>query len=186
MSFDLPAITLGEVVVSTKGGKSVPILSDGQPLVWTPELQQVAYEPTAFNGEEVSRVNLVMRVTPGAKEDLAALDVRLLNLAVQNSQKIFGKQLSEAEVMARWSPLVKVSEKGYAPTFKCKINLSGKNAVRCWTEDKELRPMPLEWVQCSVQPRILVKGLWVMSKEIGVLLEASDVLVQEAERSCPF
>ena len=184
--FDVDALTLGEPVTSGKGGKSVPISYDGKPVVWTPDAQPVQYEPSSFTGEDVSRVNLVMRASSSALEQLTALDEAIISLAAHNSLKIFGKQLLEDEVRLRYNPLVKRSEKGYAPTWKTKVNLSGRSAVVCWDADRKVREQPEEWIACSVQPRVTLRALWVMSKEFGAMFECSDVLIDEAAKECPF
>ena len=129
-TFDLKALALGDPVTSGKGGKSVPVTYGGAPIVWTPEAQQVLYEPSSFSGEDVSRVNLVLTASVAAIEQLAALDEMIVQLAAYNSVKIFGKEPTVEEVRLRYNPCLKKSEKGYAPTWKAKINLSGRSAVR--------------------------------------------------------
>ena len=185
-TFDLKALTVGDLVTSGKGGKSALLSYNGAPVVWTPEPQAVQFEPTSFSGEDVSRVNLVLRASPEALQQLEALDERICSLVAENSQKLFGKALSEQEVRARYTPCIKRSEKGHAPTFKVKINLSGRGAVRCWDLEKKPREQPESWVTCTVQPRITLKSIWLMSKDWGCLLECSDLMVDEAVQDCPF
>jgi hypothetical protein len=110
----------------------------------------------------------------------------MIGLCVANSAKLFGKVLTETEVRGRYSPIVKRSDKGYPPTFKVKINISGKNQIKCWGLDKEPRPQPEAWVRCKVQPKITARSLWIMSKDFGVLLEATDVRINETSDECPF
>ena len=185
-TIDLPAISLGDLVVSGKGAKSSPLSYIGRPVTWTPGPQGVAYEPSSFSGEDTSRVNLVMRPPPETLRQLEQLDEAIVRLATQQSAKLFGKALSEAEVRARYSPVVKRNDKGYPPSFKCKINVAGRNMVRCWDLAKNPRDLPASWITCAVSPKLTLRSLWMMSKEFGVLIEASDVLVDEAAEECPF
>ena len=189
-TIDISALCLGEVYTSAKGAKSVPICFSGrglEPVQWTPEeFQQVAFEPTAFNGEDVARVNLVMVATPEVNDFLAELDERLITLATENSNRIFGKQLTNIEVSGRYTSSIKVSEKGYQPTFRAKINLSGRGAVQCWDMEKTKREKPEAWIQCKVQPKIILKSLWLMGKQFGALYECGNVLIDEVGQQCPF
>jgi hypothetical protein len=184
-SFDLQALSLGEPVISGKGGKSVPASYDGKSVHWFPGPQTVAFEPSAYSGEDVSRVNLVMRASPGAVQALTELDEHLIGLAAANSAKIFGKALDEQEVRLRYNAGLKRSEK-YPATWKAKVNLSGRNQLRLWDEHKQPRSQPATWVGCCVRPRVWFRGLWVMSKEFGPLFEVSDLQLDEASVECPF
>jgi len=73
-TFDLSGITVGAPVVSAKGVKTVPLSYNGNPITWLPDTQIVAYQPSAFQNEEATRVNLVMRASPSAIEALSSLD----------------------------------------------------------------------------------------------------------------
>ena len=172
-NIDLKGLEFGEVIISGKGGKSVPITSSGQPLIWTPAPQVVQFEPSSFSGEDVSRVNLVCKADDDVIEQLTALDDAIIGLASLHSLKLFNTTLSESEVRARYNSSLKTSEKGYGSTFKTKVNLKGLNSLKCWDLNKNTRPQPDSWVGCKVQPRISVKSLWLMSKEFGVCTTAA-------------
>ena len=73
-TFDISDITVGAPVVSAKGAKTIPLSYNGNPITWLPDTQIVAYQPSAFQNEEATRVNLVMRASPSAIEALSALD----------------------------------------------------------------------------------------------------------------
>ena len=182
-AFDLQAITLGDVSISGKGAKSAPLSLNGGPFNWQPDAAQVVYEPTSFSGEEVARVNLVMRANAEVERQLTMLDEYVIGLATLESVKLFGKPMSEEEVKLRYNPLLKKSDKGYPPTFKAKVNLA---KLRCWDMSKQRREAPEAWTQCAVTPKILIKSLWFLSKEFGVLCEISDLLVDEASQECPL
>jgi hypothetical protein len=105
-TFDLSALTLSDPVVSGKGAKSVPVSYAGRPDVWQPPAQRVLFEPSSFSGEEVTRVNLVMRASPEVVSEpkLTALDEGLLGFVVQHSAQIFGKPCSLEEARPRYVP----------------------------------------------------------------------------------
>ena len=185
-TFDLEALFLSDPVTSAKRAKTSALSCNGVPIVWHPEVQRVVYEPSAFQNEDVSRVNLVMQASPQAIEVLSALDARMIEICTENSARLFGKTLTQEEVALRYTPCLKKSEKGYEPTFKAKINLSGRGKLKCWNSSRELREAPESWTGCSVKPVINVRCLWVMPKSFGCLLECSNVLVDEAGPQCPF
>ena len=187
-TIDLSSLTLGNPIVSAKGAKTDPIsYQDGTAVTWLPEPQVVAFEPSAFNGEAVARVNLVCKASPDATKQLTELDEAIVALLARDSQKIFGKPLTTAEVRLKYNPCLRVSDKGYDSTFKCKIQIEGSKVVKCWDEDKKLRPLPAEWVGSLVQPKILLKSIWMMSKEVGCLMTCEDLLlVNGAYKECPF
>ena len=153
-TFDLSALALSDPVVSGKGAKSVPVTYAGRPVVWSPDAQEVIFEPTSFSGEEVSRVSLVMRASAAAQEQLAALDEFILGLVVLESVKIFGKPVLLDEARSRYVPCLKLSEKGYEPTWKAKINISGKQPVRVWDAHRKARDQPNVWAKSTVFPRV--------------------------------
>ena len=109
-TFDLSQLALSDPVVSGKGAKSVPLSYGGKPVVWTPDAQEVAFEPSSFSGEEASRVNLVMRASPAALEALVALDEFVIGLASLDSVKLFGKPLTIEELRQLYTPSVKRNE----------------------------------------------------------------------------
>ena len=45
-TFDLSAIIVGAPVISAKGAKTVPLSSNGNPIIWLPDTQIVAHQPS--------------------------------------------------------------------------------------------------------------------------------------------
>ena len=66
------------------------------------------------------------------------------------------------------------------------MNKSGRNAVRCWDTFRKPREQPASWVTCMVTPRLTLRSLWVMNKEVGPVFELSDALIDELSTECPF
>ena len=184
-TLDLAALTIGDVIVSGKGSKTAPLSYNGESIVWLPDRQQIAFEARAFGNEDVARVNLVFQASASAIDQLTALDEQIVILATANSLKLFGKVLSEAEVLMRYSPALKHSEK-FPATFKCKINLSGRGEVRIWDTEKNTRAAPASWIQCAAVPKLTLRNVWMMGKEFGITFDATDLLLTEASAECPF
>ena len=137
-------LSLGDLTTSKKGTKSAPLSCACKPVVWIPDAQNVAFEPKSFNNDD--RMNLVMKASPAAIETLDALDEQILQQCFVESQRIFGKNLTLDEVRLRYNPCLKLSDKGYAPTFKAKITMTGTGAIKCWNADKTMRKLPSSWI----------------------------------------
>ena len=52
-------------------------------------------------------------------------------------------------------------------------------ALQCFTSDKEKTEHPETWRGCTARPRIIYKGLWVMGKDVGTLLECTHAIILE-------
>ena len=83
------------------------------------------------------------------------------------------------------SPL-RTNDKGYK-SLRAKYNVTGRGSCQFWDADTRAScDPPSDWVKSSVIPRIHVKGLWMMAKEYGILLEMVDCLVDKKPVECPF
>ena len=184
-TLEISSFLLGDMTTSKKGAKTIPLSDANKPIIWMPEAQKVAFEPKSFSGE--TRVNLVLNASPSVADALKAFDEQVIHQCFTESQRIFGKSLTLDEVRLRYSPCLKVSDKGYEPTFKMKISLESP-VVKCWNMDKTSRKIPSSWVGLSVQPRIVLRCLWLMPTAFGCLFECTDALLCESETKveCPF
>ena len=186
-AFDLSALNVSDPVTSAKGTKTAALSCGGKPIIWQPEAQTVVFEPSAFQNPEATRVNLIMHASTMATQTLNAIDQEIIAYCTEHSARLFGKVMSHDEVANRYCPCLKhAAKEGYEPTFKAKILLSGRGQLKCWGNDKTLRHAPETWIGCAVQPRLALRCLWIMPKEFGCLFECSDVMLTEAEESCPF
>ena len=186
-TIDFDCLQLGDVFMSGKGAKSVPFLYGKNPVVWQPESSlTVAYEPGVFSGEEAARVNFCFRLETEVEEALVQLDEWVVEQATKNSERLFGKPLSEDQVRAKYQPALKTSDKGHPPVLRAKMNVSGKGVVRIW-QDKKPREAPSPWSGCTVNARLLIKSLYLMGGNFGCTFEVSDISVlEEPASSCPF
>jgi hypothetical protein len=179
---------LGDLLVTSKGAKQIPVTNqNGQPLIFMPnEALTVCYQPSAFNDPDATRVNLCLGMTPSLAEQLKSLDVLLINAIAAESKKYFGGQsLSIEEVKNRMQPSLKLSDKGY-DHWRCKMNIAGRSKVQCYGTDRLVRALPENWLAVSVRPRVQIKSVWIMSKEIGVIYEVVACQIDESVQECPF
>ena len=185
-------LALGLQAQTGKGAKACPITGiGGAAVLWAPPgTRTVAFEPKPY-GEvslaEVNRVNLVLRVGDVAMfRVLKDLDGWAVSAACEASERLFGRELTMAEVFERYSPVLKLSDK-WEPTFKAKINLAGRGAVKIWTPDGQRRGSPDTWVGLEVRPQLLIKGMWFVGAGFGLTVECPDLqLTDRSEAQCPF
>ena len=182
----MKSLNLGEVALIGKGAKVAPLTSNGGTLKWTPGPLQILFQPKAFSDPAATRVSVCFKSTPQIEEYIEELESWILKEVASNPQQYLGQALSESQVRERFTSALKTSEKGYKH-LRAKMNIgTGKGAVKCWDENKRPRPPPDDWTLCEVQPCLLIKGLWVMSKDFGLLIEMPDALVSESSQLCPF
>ena len=80
-AFDLAALTLSNPVAGAKGAKTATLSYQNKPIIWQPDAQTVAFEPTAYQNEvNATRVNLVMRASLQTVETLTELDEHMINI----------------------------------------------------------------------------------------------------------
>ena len=108
---------IGDVFLSGKGAKLAPITANnGAPVHWrTLEPLGVVFPPNKFSPDDKStRVNLTLRPNEKQQEELQALDEAILKLCCENSERLFGKPLSETQIRERYQGALRLSEK-YPP-----------------------------------------------------------------------
>jgi hypothetical protein len=185
-SLEMTNLKLGEVTLLGKGAKVAPLTSNGEVLKWRPGPLQILFQPKAFNDPAATRVSVCFKSTSEIEEYIEELEAWILKEVSSNPQMYLGQACSEAQVRERFTSALKTSEKGYKH-LKAKINIAGKSQVKCWDMNTRLpRPPPEDWTLCEVQPFLHIKGIWVMSKDFGLLIEMADALVSESSQLCPF
>ena len=129
-SFDISAIILGDLQVSTKGAKSVPLsYIGGKSAFLQASSLTPLFEPSAFNDPSATRVNLCLSTNDIVEAPLTELDAHLVTLLTAASQKLFGMPLTGAQVRERMQPSIRVSDKGYT-SWRMKMNVSGRCGVQ--------------------------------------------------------
>ena len=188
-SVKLSQLEFGVIGTTAKGGRQLPALyKDGEPVAFSPtESHAIPFEPSAYNDADAQRVSL--SVTPSADlcDQIAALDNWCIETLSKTPTSLLGVSLTPEQIKDRYVSCLRTSDKGYK-TVGSKINLSGKYALKCYTQEKENRPFPETWRGCQVHSRLVFRGIWIMNKELGCLLETTHVMLQEdgSEDKCPF
>lgn len=179
-AIETSALTIGDVSSSGKGARTCPILPA---TLWSPGELQVLWQPKAYDGSDANRVSISFQPTHTAEKELLALEAWVL--ATVTADKRFFQDVTPAQIRERFVSCLKVSDKGLR-SIRAKMNFTGRGAVRCWDQDRSPCPQPQDWPSCSVTPRFHIKGLWMMSRDWGLLIELTDALVTEYSAECPF
>ena len=185
-SIDVSAMELGSLQVSAKGAKQVPIFDQNDKSIFL-QLGPLStlFEPSAFGDPAATRVNLVLSSNELVEAELQKLDSRVVELLAADSTKYFGTALSEAQVLKRMQPSIRVSDKGYK-SCRMKMNISGRGRVAIYDMNRQPCEAPESWAGSTCTARVLVKSVWLMAKEWGVLYEAQAVQLDVQPAECPF
>ena len=95
-SLAVEALSLGDVTTSGKGAKTAPFSVNGGPADFTLPALQVAFEPSAYQNDDATRVNLVLKVGLVHEPDLAKIDEWILDTVAADPVKYFGTKAARA------------------------------------------------------------------------------------------
>jgi hypothetical protein len=138
------ALTLGDVTTSGKGAKTAPFYVNQGPADFTLPALQIAFEPSAYQNDDATRVNLVLKVGLVHEPDLSKIDEWILDAVSADPVKYFGKAKSRESIEETYTPCLRKSEK-WGSQFKAKVNMPGSaGACACGrsTSSPEARPTP--------------------------------------------
>ena len=173
---------------ATRGAKSAVLTcKTGQVVFVASTACEAPFGATNFDRDVTAvRQNLELRVTKEQEEYFSAFDAWAVEYLSANSEHLFKKQLTEAQIKESYHSPVKPSEK-YDPLLRTKINSSGNYATRFWdTESKALAyPACLKGVQLI--PRLHISHLWIMGSSCGFAVNVTDLRLEEVPIvECPF
>ena len=55
-----------------------------------------------------------------------------------------------------------------------------------WTSDRKPRQAPEDWQTARLTPHFEIKALWFAARDFGVVIDLSNLMVEEAVVYCPF
>ena len=185
MPLEISDLSLGDVQVNSKGAKQVPLHQGHNTLTWQPGPLRVKFQPAAFNDPSATRVSICFDVNEEVESYLKVLEDWVIKTVAASSRKYLGQDMTVAQVQERYSPAIKVNPKGYSH-LRAKMNTSGRSAVTCWDENRMKREPPDDWTRVEVHPSFEIKGLWMMGKDFGLLIELTNAKITESPAICPF
>ena len=187
---NIEKLQICEPVANKAGGKTAAILDEkGGPISFTTNILRSPFDASGYNDPDASRVSLCLEADEELVEWCTELDAEILKMCRQQSRMLFGKEVyMESDLKPNYYSAIKQNEKYGTHLFKMKMNKVGKGAVRIWNKGGLPREMPETWQGLHLQARVVLKRLWIQSRNFGLTFEISDAMVcSEAEPStCPF
>jgi hypothetical protein len=67
------------------------------------------------------------------------------------------------------------------------LNKEGRGRAQVFDMNREPRALPESFLTCSLKPRLQLKGLWIMGRDMGPIWELVAMQVDDKNASiCPF
>ena len=181
---------LSEVSVSSKGQKSCQLSADHQSVKFVlGEGLRTRFGASTFDKNvDAIRRNIDFDLEEGeALERLKKIDAWAVDYLTANSERLFKKNLSRAEVENGYTPLVR--SYGSCSSCKCKINIRGPRAATYWNDKAQQIPdCPAEgtWQDFAYTVQVSIPQLWIMQGTFGLLLEATALRLEPPAAINPF
>lgn len=186
------SFALSDPQTSARGAKSCTLLDkDGQKVTVILGSKEAPtstpFGASSYNDEATVRKNLDLRLNDQQADQFTALDVWAVQYLADNSERLFKKKLTKAQVEEHYRSPVSQRE-GYQPLLRCKVNCFGNAAVRCWNTDSERVDMPEDLRECELVPRLHLSHLWIMGRDFGWVMNVTDLMILStgAQGECPF
>ena len=183
---------LNDPQTNARGAKSCSLLdADGKRVFFTLGSKTAPtsspFGATSFNDEATVRRTLDFRLPPEWEEEFVGFDAWAVQYLADNSERLFKKQMTKAQVEEHYRSPVSRKE-GYQPLLRCKVTLAGKSAVRCWSPEAERAELPDDLRPHELVPRLHLSHMWIMGREFGWVLNVVDLMVidGDARQECPF
>ena len=185
------ALALSEPFVSARGAKSCALTRDGQKQIVTighkGDLLTTPFGASSFGDDATTRKTIEFRLASDSiwLAYFDTIDGWAIPYIALNSERLFKKTLTDDQVREIYKPIVQ--RKGtYPATIRCKINMSGQNAARCWNALDQRMPAPEDLRAFELLPRVHISHLWIMNRDCGFVLNTLDLQCVEASTACPF
>ena len=141
---------------------------------------------STYNNDEATRKNIEFIVTPEEEAKVNSMYMWAIEQLAAKPEKFFKKQITKNEIIDLFKhPIIRKGD--YPPKFKCKLDTTGKNQVRCWDAQNQKCELPSDLRGYKLIPRICFNHIWFMSKELGFVCLVTDLQILECEcQTCPF
>jgi hypothetical protein len=190
-SFNPSALALSEPAVSARGAKSCALTLDGHKHIVTlgsrSDLLTTPFGASSFGDDVTTRKTIEFRLAPDSPwlAYFTSMDAWAVPYIASNSERLFKKTLTSDQVFEIYKPIVQ--RKGNFPAgVRCKINLTGGGAARCWNAMDQRMPIPEDLRAFELLPRVHISHLWIMNRDCGFVLNVLDLQCVEASTACPF
>ena len=176
-------------LVSARGAKSCALTDGSGKYILSvgsrDNLLTTPFGASSFGEEQTQRKTIEYRLPPQWVEHFQKFDTWAIAYLTEHSERLFKKLLTTEQVKEMYKPTV--TQRGsYAATLRCKLNIGGSTAVRCWNALDQRMTIPEDFRAYDLLPRVHVSHLWQMSKECGFVLNVYDIKCIQQSSECPF
>jgi hypothetical protein len=182
---DVSTWVLGEPREVSEGIRSYPISVDGKWLTIQLLRTLAPFELSSLT-EGTSRKTLTLRLPKDYDEAFGDMECALVKMISKRSKELFGKRLSEEQLLESYKPLSKKTGE-YPRNVKTKVNQGGQYATRYWGVDK----VPAQPVESHAgrmfNVSLNIRSLWMGPDAWGLVCDCRDLqLTDEPVEECPF
>jgi hypothetical protein len=180
---------LADVHISAaRGAKSAMLTCKTGQVVWlASQACEAPFGATNFDRDVTAvRQNLELRLSKEQDDFFSQVDAWAVEYLSANSERLFKKQLTVAQVKEIYHSPVKSSEK-YDPLLRTKITSSGNWATRYWDHEGKPAAAPASLKGVRLIPRLHLSHLWIMGSSCGFAVNVTDIQVEDVPLvECPF
>ena len=181
--------TLKEPVTSQRGAKFLPLECHGSSvttMLGTKDSPvRSPFGASSYGDEASTRKTIEFTVNDEQRAEWEQVTNWARQYLLEHSERLFKKKFSETSISENFRP--PVSQKGdYRPLLRCKITTAGLNACRVWDQDGKRIELPEDLRNVPVAAKLAVERVWMMSKEMGLVLTVTDLQLCSDPATCPF
>ena len=181
---------VGPIATTNRGAKSANIQTEigacpVKRLATASDPLTTPYGSSTFDPHS-TRHSIDFTIDKPLQEWLQELDRWAQKMLLKESARFFKKQLSKEDIAQIYQSTIKKHEKDgqqFADTVRCKFSVG---RLKHWGFDHKPREAPVDYKNCLLVPLVHVKNFYLGTNQVGLVLEVSDMLVQEQVRECPF
>ena len=180
---------LDEPITSQRGARFLPLKCHGCLItthLGTKDLPvRSPFGASNYGDENSIRKTLEFTLEPEQAQEWAEVTKWAREYLLTHSQRLFKKTISKESIAENFRAPVQ-QKNDYKPLLRCKITTAGPNACRCWNQVGERVDLPEDLRNVPVAAKLAVERVWLMSKEMGLVLTITDLQLCEDPVSCPF
>jgi hypothetical protein len=185
-----PGLALADPAINARGAKSCALTSAGTKHVINigsrEEPLATPFGASSYGEEQTDRKTVDFRLTAPSLAYFLALDEWCIQYVANNSERLFSKKYSLEQCRDNYKPCIR-QQGSYPASLRCKVNVGGSGAVRCWDVLSQRCPLPDEWRNYDLVPRVHISHIWMMSnRDFGLVINVLDCMCMAKSLYCPF
>jgi Family of unknown function (DUF5871) len=181
--FSLDQMNFSEVYKNKLGGKAIYLTGkNNQKLQLQLPAMRAPFGLSPYEDKATKRVTYTIPLSlddDSLKEFFTALDQKILEYMVNNSEEVLGKKMSLEVLTELYTPLTKYGkDPAYAPQLKLKVQQGRNGEFVPKAYDMKRNPIPLTDIekQDMIHTIVDINQIWVVDKKFGVSVRLEQVM----------